>query len=133
MIEKNTSIWFHYEFCKRCHLIPNYDKWFLDTNYKEMSVFQSVKRRGQQSFWEPFYIGTNDEPLWDERLDWEGKANKMQQAYIMCLLDYNYNVLSNAFLCHKPGIRTKAWKKENVNRFYQRRTSQLLTHKIVKE
>lgn len=56
--------------------------------------------------WEPLYIGTNDEPLYDERLSWEGKSDKMTQAFIMCLLDYNFHVLSNAFLVHKLGIKS---------------------------
>ena len=30
--------------------------------------------------WEPIYIGTNQDPLYDERLHWEGKADKMSQV-----------------------------------------------------
>lgn len=71
-----------------------------------MQIFTTVKRQGDFDHWEPLYIGTNDEPLYDERLSWEGKSDKMTQAYIMCLLNYNFNVLSNAFLVHKPGIKS---------------------------
>lgn len=130
MIENKTSIWMHSIACLRCPLIPNKEKWLLDINDKEMSVFQSVKRQGKQIYWEPFYIGTNDDPLFDERLDWEGKADKMSQAYIMCLLDYNYNVLSNAFLCHKPGIKTDAWRKKNVDLTYVKTKTDLLQAEI---
>lgn len=71
-----------------------------------MKVFTSRKRKGQFDHWEPIFIGTNDDPFYDERLSWEGKSDKMTQAYIMCLLDYDFNVLSNAFLVHKPGIKS---------------------------
>ena len=30
--------------------------------------------------WEPFYIGTNAEPLWDEKFDWNGSHNKKIQV-----------------------------------------------------
>ena len=33
--------------------------------------------------WEPIYIGTNQDPLYDERLHWEGKADKMSQVYFV--------------------------------------------------
>ena len=29
----------------------------------------------------------------------------MPQAYAMCLLDYDFAVLDNAFLVHRPGIK----------------------------
>ena len=71
-----------------------------------MKIFTSTKRKGQLDHWEPIYIGTNDDPFYDERLSWEGKSDKMTQAYIMCLLNYDFNILSNAFLVHKPGIKS---------------------------
>lgn len=33
--------------------------------------------------WEPIYIGTNEEPLYDERLTWEGKRDKMSQVSLL--------------------------------------------------
>ncbi|KAB7496096.1 hypothetical protein Anas_11942 [Armadillidium nasatum] len=29
------------------------------------------------------------------------------QSYIMCLMDYEYHVLDNAFIIHKPGIKVR--------------------------
>lgn len=133
MMDSHVAQWFHLNFCKHCHQIPHNDKWFLDDKDDEMRIFTSVKRRGEQSFWEPFYIGTNSEPIWDERLDWEGKANKMAQAYVMCLIDYNYNVLTNAFLVHKPGIKTLDWKKANVDPTHRKSKSKLLRTDIKQE
>lgn len=131
LIKKNVSNWFHYNFCRECHLIPYHDHWFSNVNETEMRVFASVKKRGLQKNWEPFYIATNAEPGWDERLDWEGKSNKMQQVYDLCLQDYDFNVLSNAFLCHKPGIKTVDWNKENVREDYLKRTFEIIFQKIV--
>lgn len=70
-----------------------------------MDLFYVTKRLGNQKWWEPFYIGTQDDPLFDERLSWEGMRDKMTQAFSMCLLDYNFAVLDNAFLVHRPGVK----------------------------
>ncbi|KAB7495645.1 Beta-1,4-glucuronyltransferase 1 [Armadillidium nasatum] len=81
--------------------------------------------------WEPFYIGTNDEPIFDERLSSEGRANKMTQAYAMCLLGYEYHVLDNAFLVHKPGIKlpNQNYMRSNLVKIQK----QLIYNIIVKE
>lgn len=130
LMRARLSNWFHFNFCRVCHLIPYSDKWFSNLNETEMNIFASAKRRGMQSSWEPFYIGTNDEPLWDERLGWEGKSNKMQQPYAMCLLDYDFNIVSNAFLCHKPGNKSRSWNKENVDGKHLKKTQRLLQIEI---
>ncbi|CRL04660.1 CLUMA_CG017724, isoform A [Clunio marinus] len=95
----------HEKICQKCHKFPNQTQWMKEDD-PELKVFVTVKRKGEYKHWEPMYIGTNAEPTFDERLSWEGKFDKMTQAYIMCLLDYNYHVLSNAFLIHRPGIKT---------------------------
>lgn len=103
-----VAIWFHYEVCPECHMIPEAQKWIEFESNRGMQVVTKGKRTGAYRTWEPLYIGTNDEPLYDERLNWEGKMDKMTQAYIMCILDYDFNILSNAFLVHKPGIKKKS-------------------------
>lgn len=112
-------VWFHYKICPTCHTVPKADEWINTEDEGEMKVFTTSKRMGTFNHWEPIYIGTNDEPFYDERLNWEGKSDKMTQAYIMCLLDYNFNVLSNAFLVHKPGIKevkeAARWNMEKIN------------------
>lgn len=108
MLDQETAIPFHFKVCPKCHKIPKASEWILPSNETNMKVFVTVKRQGDHFIWEPIYIGTNAEPLYDERVNWEGKSDKMSQAYIMCLHDYNFNVLSNAFLVHKPGIKTLA-------------------------
>lgn len=85
-----------------------------------MKVFATSKRIEAFDHWEPIFVGTNSEPFYDERLSWEGKSDKMTQAYIMCLQDYDFNILSNAFLVHKPGIKevkeASRWNFEKINK-----------------
>ncbi len=38
-----------------------------------------MTKRGDR--WEPFFIGTNSEPLFGETLTWEGRGNKMTQVF----------------------------------------------------
>lgn len=139
----------------------------ISTNFREITEGEShisnvAKRLGYHQHWEPIFIGTNRDPLYDERLSWEGRADKMShvsnlvsavvrfclrcplsrvrfwlhcqmsrvstyalstvasallftifsflcfQAFQLCVMDYDLLVLDNAFLIHKPGIKTKA-------------------------
>lgn len=48
----------------------------------EMHVFHVGKRSPPYQHWEPIYIGTHQDPLYDERLSWEGRSDKMTQASI---------------------------------------------------
>lgn len=45
-----------------------------------MDVFHVGKRRGKYVHWEPIFIGTHQDPYYDERLSWEGKKDKMTQV-----------------------------------------------------
>ncbi|GFY73818.1 beta-1,4-glucuronyltransferase 1 [Trichonephila inaurata madagascariensis] len=47
---------------------------------EELRVWATVNRsrKFRLHFWEPFFIGTRDDPEFDPRLSWEGKQNKMQ-------------------------------------------------------
>ena len=45
-----------------------------------MRVTNFAKRHPPFNHWEPIYIGTNEDPLYDERLSWEGRADKMTQV-----------------------------------------------------
>lgn len=103
-LKAGVAIPFHKFTCPSCHAIPRADEWMSapTTSKDSLDVFHVTKRHG---IWEPFYIGSQDDPLFDERLSWEGRRNKMPQAYSMCLLDYDFAVLDNAFLVHRPGIK----------------------------
>lgn len=46
----------------------------------EFDIFTIGKRLGSLKSWEPFYIGTHFDPLYDERLYWEGRRDKMTQV-----------------------------------------------------
>ena len=46
----------------------------------ELHVFHIGKRNPPFQHWEPIYIGSNNDPLYDERLSWEGRSDKMTQV-----------------------------------------------------
>lgn len=105
MLKTKTAIPFHKEVCSFCHLVPEQDKWVEANDSDTLEVFAVTKREGKFIHWEPFYISDNTEPLFDERVTWEGQSNKRIQNYAMCLLNYEYHVLHPAFLVHAPGIK----------------------------
>lgn len=128
LFDQKLVIWFHFLICPLCHSIPLGSKWLEVDNSTQMEVFISVKRKGAQRHWEPIFIGTNAEPLYDERLSWEGKYDKMTQAHVMCLLDYKFNVLSSGFLVHKSGI-----KKQAAREVFEAKNLELIRRTILSE
>ncbi|XP_035219660.1 beta-1,4-glucuronyltransferase 1-like [Stegodyphus dumicola] len=115
MYLKKQAISFHKYRCDVCHRIPNVTEWiqYKDSSNSEaaeslepLKIWTTVKRNRhfRLDSWEPFFIGTREDPEFDIRLSWEGKQNKMQVAYEMCLMDYDFHIIQNAFLVHAPGI-----------------------------
>ncbi|KAL1505296.1 hypothetical protein ABEB36_004891 [Hypothenemus hampei] len=107
MLKDKTAIIFHQSVCVVCHRVIESEKWVKTKETEGLNVFSVGKRSGRYMVWEPFFVCTQNEPLWDERMTWEGQSNKMVQAYTMCVMNYDFHVLDNAFLIHKPGVKKK--------------------------
>lgn len=71
---------FHKNICSKCHRIPKALEWETMEETGGLSVFHIEKRIDEFKFWEPIFIGTNNDPLYDERLNWDGKKEKMPQV-----------------------------------------------------
>lgn len=80
MLNSGRAIPFHKKVCPGCHTVPKFKEWVLANETKGLHVFHIGKRMGYFLHWEPIYIGTHDDPLYDERLSWEGKSDKMTQV-----------------------------------------------------
>ncbi|EFA04866.2 N-acetyllactosaminide beta-1,3-N-acetylglucosaminyltransferase-like Protein [Tribolium castaneum] len=132
MLDKNLAIYFHKDICYSCHKIPKFDQWKRLNESQNFGVFRVVKRIHEHKHWEPFYVGTNAEPLYDERLSWEGRRNKMTNGFILCVLDYDLMVLDNAFLVHRPGIKEKSAKNERRSKLVKE-TNKLIEQRILPE
>lgn len=113
LLRMDKLVRFHESFCSKCHQIPNADEWEATNETDSLDVFHITKRTEKHRYWEPFYIGTKNDPFYDERLHWEGKKDKFPQSHAMCLLDYEFHVLNDAFLVHRPGIEIH---KQNIAR-----------------
>ena len=48
-------------------------------------ILKFIIRSGALRHWEPIFIGTNKDPAYDERLTWEGRADKMV-IFIMTMI-----------------------------------------------
>lgn len=82
-----------------------------------------VRREYPYHRWEPIYIGTNNEPFYNEMLTWEGQQDKMTQMGEMCLMSYRFVILDGAFLVHTPGVKHRTDAKSDKivwRRPYQR-------------
>lgn len=112
-------VYFHANTCKQCQKFPKLQRWIKvdikpdSSGYdSSVNIFARVKREVPYHRWEPIFIGTNLEPLYDERLSWEGFQDKMTQMHELCLLGYNFAILDTAFLLHRPGIKKLPSKKD---------------------
>ncbi|GLH06332.1 uncharacterized protein GBIM_11816, partial [Gryllus bimaculatus] len=131
MLKNGTAIPFHKKLCPGCHNVPHSKEWQAANITEGLHVFHIGKRIGYHVHWEPIFIGTNREPLYDERLSWEGKSDKMTQGYALCVLDYEFHILDNAFLVHKPGIKTL--KKDPQRAVLASKTNNLIKKVIFPE
>lgn len=111
--------------------MPKSKEWLAANITKGLHVFHIGKRIGYHVHWEPIFIGTHQDPLYDERLSWEGKSDKMPQGYALCVLDYEFQILDNAFLVHKPGI--KVLKKDPQRAMFAAKTNALIKKVIFPE
>lgn len=85
LIQKKQAFSFHRKICNHCHRIPKYTEWLHSNTIQDdqLSVFHVTKRFGKNRRWEPIFIGTNNDPLFDERLSWEGLKDKMTQVTLL--------------------------------------------------
>jgi len=116
LLNKKVVIPFHKMVCSQCHAIPKAKEWLTDPISDELHVFHVGKRNPPYQHWEPIYIGTHDDPLYDERLSWEGRSDKMTQGYQLCVMDYDFMILNNAFLIHRPGFKTAKSNQEHTDK-----------------
>ncbi|CAO1393759.1 unnamed protein product [Diamesa hyperborea] len=131
LLRTNKAIPFHKRVCASCHGVPKSKEWMAANETDDLGVFFIGKRVGYFVHWEPIYIGTHADPHYDERLSWEGKSDKMTQGYSLCVLDYEFHILDNAFLVHKPGI--KVLKKDPKRAMLAAKTNQLIKKIIYPE
>ena len=101
MLANKTVIPFHQKICSMCHHIPSSDEWKKDLTsgiqekvtgtgnalmsrfvLDKLQTFRVAKRHRPFQHWEPIYICDHTVPLYDERLTWDGRADKMTQVYI---------------------------------------------------
>jgi len=83
MLKAGTAIPFHKKLCSGCHNVPKSKEWQEAPETEDLHVFHVGKRTGSFVHWEPIFIGTNNDPFYDERLSWEGKSDKMTQVHII--------------------------------------------------
>ncbi|EDS41947.1 N-acetyl lactosaminide beta-1,3-N-acetyl glucosaminyl transferase [Culex quinquefasciatus] len=131
LLRNGKAISFHKRVCSSCHGVPKSKEWIAANETDDLGVFHIGKRVGYFVHWEPIYIGTHADPHYDERLSWEGKSDKMTQGYALCVLDYDFHILDNGFLVHKPGI--KVLKKDPKRAMLAAKTNQLIKKIIYPE
>lgn len=57
----------------------------------------------------------------------------MFQGFVLCLQDYEFHVLNNAFLVHKPGVKTMSMSYAQQNGTAIEEQNALILNKIVPE
>lgn len=88
MLANGTALPFHKKLCPGCHNVPKSKEWQAANETEGLHVFHIGKRMGYFIHWEPIFIGTHTDPLYDERLSWEGKSDKMTQVHTLFYYSY---------------------------------------------
>lgn len=88
MVKNQTAQLFHQKICRICHQIPKHKEWMEANESSSLNIFTVAKRTNYHRLWEAFYVGTHSEPIFDERLTWEGQSNKMAQVSLFTLIYY---------------------------------------------
>ncbi|KAJ8919402.1 hypothetical protein NQ315_016495 [Exocentrus adspersus] len=112
LVKEKKAVYFHRLVCSHCQKFPGVDAWMETDPGESVKPFLVTKREMPFHRWEPIYIGTKNEPLYNEKLSWEGLQDKMLQMLEMCLLGYKFVILDGAFLVHWPGIKKTKTKDE---------------------
>ncbi|KAH1019994.1 hypothetical protein HUJ04_009728 [Dendroctonus ponderosae] len=112
LMRDHKAVYFHQLTCVHCQKFPGLDQWKESEPGDIIKPLLETKREIPYHRWEPIYIGTRTEPIYSEKLSWEGFQDKMLQMYEMCLNGYTVVLLDGAFLVHWPGIKTAKRKDE---------------------
>jgi len=82
LVLKKKARFFHLNTCETCQTFPGFVSWLKSgLQCKKLNIFNNVKRHGlSMAKWEPIFIGTKQEPLYDENLPWEGYRDKVMQV-----------------------------------------------------
>ncbi|KAH8282965.1 hypothetical protein KR054_011227 [Drosophila jambulina] len=133
LLNYGKAVPFHTEICEPCHRGPKLSEWIFAQvkDVESLSVFNVGQRLVSYVSWEPIFIGTIRDPPYDERLSWEGQKDKMTQAYAMCVLNYTFQILDNAFLVHKPGIKPSGI--DTATDAQVQKNADLINHRILYE
>ncbi|KAH6934017.1 hypothetical protein HPB50_019484 [Hyalomma asiaticum] len=71
---------------------------------EHLRIHMTVKRSTNVLAWEPVFIGTRDDPAYNEVLAWEGGRDRVSQGYVMCLENYDFHIVEDAFVVRVPGL-----------------------------
>uniref|UniRef100_H3C4W7 Beta-1,4-glucuronyltransferase 1 n=1 Tax=Tetraodon nigroviridis TaxID=99883 RepID=H3C4W7_TETNG len=90
---------FYEELCPRCQAPTNYSQW-VNSHVRETGTLEVAYTVPWTDPWEPFYIGPNSVPLYDESFKQYG-FNRISQSCELFVAGYKFSVLSSAFVVHR--------------------------------
>ncbi|XP_029679866.1 beta-1,4-glucuronyltransferase 1 [Formica exsecta] len=127
MLKAGTAIPFHKKLCSGCHNVPKSKEWQEAPETEDLHVFHVGKRTGSFVHWEPIFI---------QRMSKKNYSDTSifivcKQGYALCVLDYDFLILDNAFLVHRPGI--KIFKKDTHRDMLTAKTNALIKKIIMPE
>lgn len=75
-----TAGYFHRFICAHCQKFPGLTRWMLRPDPGRVRPSIVTRREFPHHRWEPVYIGTKEDPLYNEDMSWEGRQDKMAQV-----------------------------------------------------
>lgn len=96
-------------------MYTDYETWQKDQSTKKSSKLGILFEVLWKDPWEPFFISTNEVPLFDERFRYTS-VSRTSQLCELHVAGYKFAVLNNAFLVHRGyAVRNQEEKSRDVD------------------
>ena len=81
-VRNGLAIYFHRFVCTHCQRFPGLTKWLLRPDPGRVRPLIVTRREYPHHRWEPVFIGTREDPMYNEEMSWEGRQDKMAQVIL---------------------------------------------------
>lgn len=132
LIETGEIRPFYSQICTKCQDLTNYDAWLNEPPGSEMAPLFDVIWKDP---WEPFYIASNNVPLYDERFKQYG-FNRISQVCELHVAGYTFSIMNNGFLVHHgfktySSFHSEKEEEQEANRLLFRQFKAELKYKYI--
>lgn len=104
-IKNGQAVYFHKYVCIHCQRFPGITRWLLRPDPGQVKPLIITRREYPHHRWEPLYIGTQQDPFYNEDMSWEGQQDKMVQVWPILYSHQVRFIIFIIFYCFVADVR----------------------------